>query len=102
MHVGIDQAGEHGLAFEIDLARGGTGQAGDLGAAAHGQDAAGANREGVGKPELRVGRDDLAVAEDQIRGLRAKGGCGKNKEGNKSTAVQDIMILRAERLAGGS
>ena len=69
----------------------------DCGAVAHSQDAVAADRDGIGNPELRVCRDDLAVAEDQVGGLRAQGSRAEKEKWNDRLAVHDHMILRADR-----
>jgi hypothetical protein len=95
--VRIAQAGQHGLAAQIDRRSVGTGQAGDVIAAAHGEDATAADRDGIGNPELRVNRDNPGVAEDQVRRLTAHGGPGENEKNNKLSAGHEDKILRHDR-----
>jgi hypothetical protein len=69
MRVAVDEAGHHGAAVQRD----GLGVRGavalDLGGLADGDEAAGADGDGFGDGELRVGGDDLAAGEDQVGGF---------------------------------
>ena len=75
MHVRIDEARQHSLAFQIDLARLRSRELGRFGVAAGGDDAIAPNRDGIDNVELRVHGDDFAVVENQIGRLSVGRGC---------------------------
>ena len=80
--VSFDEAGGGEVAVEVDDFGGGADPAGGVGVAAEGGDAAAADGEGLDDGLGGVHGDDLAVAQDQVGGLRADGG-GQGGEGGE-------------------
>src|SRR5262245_54343353 len=78
MRMCVDEAGDHGLAAEIDSPRVRPGQPADISVGTNRDETIVANRDGLRDGELAVHRDDLAVGQHEVsrRLLRLRGDSG--------------------------
>ena len=89
----VDQPGNDGAAGEIDHARRRTGQRADVGRASDRDDAIAAHRERFGRGGVE--RDDLAVEEDRVGGLRLRGAGEAGRQQAEPAASRDSMSTTA-------
>jgi hypothetical protein len=95
VRVVVDQAGDDGLAGEIDAARVGPGETIDVRGAADGDDAIASDGDRLRDREAVVDGDDLTVGENDVGGRllrvnRRGRGCKHKQRGN--TRSQDRTI----------